>query len=163
MTPEQQAYAMQQVIAGVPQRAIAAELGTSHTSIYRATTNNDEIRAKIEAAKAELAERAYGKAINNIIYAVDNYQVPKDAPNAPDYQLREHGYRASIEIGRSIGILASNTQPAYITQIYNDNRVQISPSIQELISSQMSAFPEDPVDVDADNLIDMQRDNKESL
>lgn len=56
MTPAHEAIVAAQTIQGVPSRAIAAQIGTSHTSVERAR-NRPSVRAYIESEITELMKR----------------------------------------------------------------------------------------------------------
>lgn len=72
------------------------------------------------------------EAYKNISYAIQNYRNEKADP-----QLRSHGYDASKELLRSIGVLESRNVSISVQNITNTQNNIVSPMMQELIQKHL--------------------------
>jgi hypothetical protein len=87
-----------------------------------------------------MADEAFDDAIDNLITMVKTLKTPltKD-PETKQYdywELRKRDYAIDIskDIAKSIGILPSHAESQYITNIFNDNSVNIeSPVISRIL------------------------------
>ena len=121
MTPEQIATAAALTAAGQSRRAVAAQLGTSSSSVQRAKQSAREI---IEQIRDDLIQTTATPAASNIKHAIQAYKA-KDA----DTQLREHGFKASNRMLETIGIYPAHTPSVLVQQIIQGNAVQITPEL----------------------------------
>jgi hypothetical protein len=131
---------------GLSTRQVAARIpDVSHSTVAR-RMRAPEIRAEIDKLHAELMSRSLAQAADNVQHMIDNYKVPgltvvktaRDGSRTEqpqfDEQLREHGFRASMELLRSVGILPSQGTSILVQNIYNDNRTnEIPPEIAQLL------------------------------
>ena len=138
MTPEQTATVAALTAAGLPRRIVAAHLGTSTSSVQRATKSAREIIAQI---RDDLIHSTAAQAADNIKHAVKAYK-DKDS----DTQLREHGYKASTKMLETIGILPSHTPSVLIQQVIQGDAITITP---ELASSIRDGWSAQAIDVDS--------------
>jgi hypothetical protein len=107
---------------GATTRTIEAQVGYDHTTVSRAL-HTPPAKAIIEAIQARIINEAITQGADNIIHAVTSYKsIPPNGEGA-DPQLREHGYKASMELLRSIGILPSHSTSVFIQQIFQGSRV----------------------------------------
>ena len=146
MTPEMIAQAAAQTAAGLPRRQVAANLGTSTSSVQRATKSAKDI---IEAIRDDLINHTARQSADNIKHAITAYR-NKDS----DSQLREHGYKASTRMLETIGIYPSHTPSVLIQQIINDTtNVAATPESLSLLARAMGLRQ---VESTADQVIDCQ-------
>jgi hypothetical protein len=149
MTPQQSAIVIDKTVQGYPCRDIAPIVGLSHTAVNN-HQNKPETQAQIAKIKAQLLDQAAQQSADNIIYAVQGYkQGIRGDDGKIDTQLRDHGYKASVNILQSIGLLPSHTAPTLI-QI-NANNIQLSPQMERFMA--MSAPAGLPPD--AEEIIDL--------
>ena len=156
MTFEQEQKLIELKAAGATGRNIGEEIGLHPSNVSR-NANRPDIKARIEALQERVINEATDQAADNIIHAVSQYrQIPARGGKA-DAQLREHGYRASMEILRGIGILPSHMQSIYIGQIINGSQTVMSPvlfRVLEAMSSQWAGTPEEIVAAQMENVDD---------
>jgi predicted XRE-type DNA-binding protein len=112
---------------GMSQREIGRKIGLKRNAVS-AILNKKDIKEYIQKLTTMLVEEEAGEAYLNLSYAINSYQ-SKDA----DPQLREHGFKASGEVLRSLGILESNKVSVNFTNITNSQTNIVSPVIQDLI------------------------------
>ncbi|MDD5722640.1 MAG: hypothetical protein PHY29_02745 [Syntrophales bacterium] len=133
---------------GYASREVARQTGVSPSTVQR-RLRAPEIRAAVERLHDELMSTSLAEAANNIKHMIHSYQEPglhvikraRDGSTTEmqvfDEQLREHGFRASMEMLRSVGILPSQGTAILIQNIYNDNRTEaIPPEITTLLGRQ---------------------------
>jgi hypothetical protein len=134
---------------GIPGCKIAQSIGVHESTVSRAL-QKPEIQLQIAKIKAQLLDQAAQQSADNIIYAVQGYkQGIRGDDGKIDTQLRDHGYKASVNILQSIGLLPSHTAPTLI-QI-NANNIQLSPQMERFMA--MSAPAGLPPD--AEEIIDL--------
>jgi transcriptional regulator with XRE-family HTH domain len=114
-------------VGGMSQREIGRKIGLKRNAVS-AILNKKDIKEYIQGLTAMLVEEEAGEAYLNLSYAINSYQ-SKDA----DPQLREHGFKASGEVLRSLGVLESNKVSVNFTNITNSQTTIVSPVIQDLI------------------------------
>jgi len=140
----------EQAAMGVPQAKIAEQVGIDQSNVSRAI-NRDEIRQRIEEVQARVYSEFLSTAVSNIGHAITNYQKPgkkikktiKEVTTETeefDEQLREHGYKASVEVLKGAGIFPTQVQSIYITQINQTNITQVPPVIADLLKLREEQF-----------------------
>ena len=98
-----------------------------HESTVSKRLSRPEVKAHLERLQSSLIEKTLHLAVDNIHQVVDGYRT------APDESKKcEHGFKASIRLMESAGLLTSQQQSIYIQQIYNDNRTEIPDIVKEL-------------------------------
>ncbi|HHT9145684.1 MAG TPA: hypothetical protein ACFYD4_08415 [Candidatus Wunengus sp. YC61] len=101
----------------------------------------------VERLHADLINTSLDTSIDNLRHVVKVYQTtPKDDP-----QLREHGYKTSVRIAESVGILPSRTPSTLVQQIYNQSGdITITTELDQL-----SQFLRHQWSVDAPDMVDV--------
>lgn len=120
-----------EIASGKPQGQIALENNLSRKTVNQYASKPD-IRAKIEAIQARLANEAYTAVADNLIGAVKAYKTLKgDTPET--MQRRDHGFKASVKVAESMGILPSHSQSILVQQVFNTQNNFISPNVARLL------------------------------
>jgi ribosomal protein S13 len=118
-------------VNGLSLRQIETQTGIDKDKAWR-RLDKAEVKSLVETMQQRIAAEAYQSATDNIIHAIKSYQI-EGIKNDP--QLREHGYKASVRIAESIGILPSHTPSLILQQI---NQVEIhnylDPAAQNALS-----------------------------
>jgi len=121
MTPQEIEIANHE-IAGIPRAKIGAAVNLSETSVRR-HLDKAEVADYIASAKEQLISQSLPKAVSNINHAINSYQDKES-----DKLLRDHGYKASITIAESVGIL-----PSHAGSINIAGDVVITPVIAQIM------------------------------
>lgn len=139
MTPAQQAIIVEQSIQGASVRDIAPMIQVHPSTVARARLQ-PEAQAQIAKIKAQLLDQAAQQSADNIIHVVQNYKagikevIGYDKEGNPiegvNTQLRDHGYKASVLILQSTGLLP-HTQGPTLVQI--NNNVVLSPALERIM------------------------------
>jgi phage terminase small subunit len=125
---------------------IASKEGVHESTISR-KLSKPEVKAYLEELQARLVSKTLSKAVDNIHEVVEGYKT------APDESKRcEHGFKASLRLMESTGLLTSNQQSIYIQQIYNDNRTEMPEIVKELFN-RVTAAPQTNLLDDAIDII----------
>ena len=106
-----------------------------------------DIKALIEEIQNRVINSAASQAADNIIHAVTQY---RSKGIKKDPQLRDHGYKASVQMMQGMGILPSHTQAQMIININNSGQMVISPDILNILKGLPKAaeLPGDCIDID---------------
>jgi DNA-binding Lrp family transcriptional regulator len=148
-----EAQIIERTAAGESTREIAPHVGVSPATVQR-RLRNPEVRAAIEAVQAQLTEQWLSKSAGNIAHAIEHYrdkaEIVIDGKGKPhiqtDFQLREHGYRASIKVLESVGILASPAPSIFVQQIFNTQVNNFSDAAAQSILDRLSGSFTPPVE-----------------
>jgi hypothetical protein len=121
------------IVQGKSQDEIAATIGMNQCTVSRALKTK-EVNALIEAGFKELSG-SWSKAVSNVKTLVEDYDKPiPEKYGKKELQKKEHGFKASIKLLESMGIVPSNTQPIYIQQNFQqNNNTFISPIVSKAI------------------------------
>lgn len=136
---------------GKTYREISDEVGISAPAIHRRVNKNQEIQRFIEAYHKRLVHRSLPKAVKNVEHAISAYTDPQQKD---DQQLKDHGFKASLEVLKSAGLLPSQSQAFFIQQVFNDNRaVVVTPEVDRVLdlvglSASRVIEEDDPQDID---------------
>ena len=122
---------------------IADTLEVSRSTVQR-VLRDSEVKSIIEDCKKTLVEKAYQKSVENVVHAVENYQnkEEKDENGKIDgqtYQLKEHGFKASVEILKSMGLLSSNAPSFVVNSLNVQNNQYITPVVMKAIKLSLSS------------------------
>ena len=117
--------------------------------VSRKINKNPDIKALIERIQNRVINSAASQAADNIIHAVTSY---KSKGIKKDPQLRDHGYKASVQMMQGMGILPSHTQSQMIININNAGQMVISEDILNILKGLPKAadLPGDVIDIDTD-------------
>ena len=136
---------------------IAKEVGVCRGTVYNAL-GSSEIREKIDRVRNEIAEKAYQKAASNVINAINTYEDDVEEKKRNDkieVMKKQHGFTASMDVLRSIGVLPSNAMAPQITNILNvQNNTIVSPVVERLLNQSLNS-------ISADQVIDCEVDTDE--
>lgn len=141
LTPQDMAIAEARV-SGKSLQEIATPANVHESTISRRLAKT-EVREYIEHLHQDLIASSLGKAVGNIYHAINSYvtgatikMITKDGTtiDITDTQLREHGFKASIKLAESVGILPAQAQTILINNIYNDNRTEMPEAVRELFA-----------------------------
>lgn len=113
---------------GATLQEIASKEGVHESTISR-KLSKPEVKAYLDRLQSNLIEKTLPIAADNIHHCIESYKT-KDQ----DSQAREHGFKASLKVMESAGLLPGNQQSIYIQQIYNDNRTETPDIVRELFS-----------------------------
>lgn len=111
-------------------RQIQTSTGIDHATVHYKLKTKPELKAYIEKLQLVLINKTLSKAVGNIHNVVNNYLKAPD-----DSRKCDHGFKASIRLMESVGLLPGQAQSIYIQQIYNDNRTEMPESIKELFAA----------------------------
>ena len=129
MLNEKEAEIARLSAAGYAGREIGKIVHLDQTTVARKLRRED-VREYLEELQIRLVENTLPVAVNNVTKVIDDYLT------APDDSRRcEHGYRASIRVMESAGLLPAQNQSIYIQQVYNDNKTEIPPAIALLLEN----------------------------
>jgi DNA-binding Lrp family transcriptional regulator len=120
-------------VGGATLMEIAERAGVDESTVSRRLKRED-VAEYMEELKLSLIDSSLGKAHDNVRYVVENYQ------RSTDWQIRDHGYKASMELLRAAGTLPSNAP----TLVVNNNTF-ISPIVNEIIRDYSA--PKDVLDI----------------
>ena len=131
LTPQDIAIATQRAAGATLRQIEASGIGVSDATASR-RLSRPELRDLVEQIQQRTIAQALPQAADNITHAISSYRAPRTVqatlpdgstdiiPNPDvDAQLREHGYKASLEILRATGILPSHTPSVLIQQIFH--------------------------------------------
>jgi predicted transcriptional regulator len=126
-------YLSQLAIEGHSQAAIADKMGISSATVSR-TLSDDNIKAKIAYCRNEIVEKAYDKSVDNVVQVIQDYN--NKATDKDGLMRKEHGFRASMRMLESMGLIESRTSPSFIQNILiQNNQTVVSPLVDQVISS----------------------------
>ena len=136
VTKGEELYITQQTILDKPVKVIAEEIGKHPATIARILSKSD-IKAQVEHYRNKIAQEAYGHSAENVIQVVQDYKKPAKSKDA--MMRREHGFKSSLRILESMGILESRSQPAFVQQIFNTQvNNLVSPVVDRLLEQSIA-------------------------
>jgi transcriptional regulator with XRE-family HTH domain len=111
---------------GLSQTEIAERTKLSQPTVSR-LLSDERAREIIEACRAKLATEAYLQAAENLSRVINEYSEPVSLDEngkmrADMQQRREHGYKASIKVLESVGILPSHAPAQFVANIPQINQ-----------------------------------------
>ena len=127
-SPPTKAEVIKRLATGESQSSVAGEFGLHRSQVSRFAKRED-IKPFIEREQMKLVE-AVPDAVENV------KELVRDMKNIPpkETKRRELAYKASNDLLKAVGIMPAQTQAPLIKNIYNDNRLIISPIVMELLS-----------------------------
>lgn len=129
-------YMTQLAAEGLDQTAIAEKLGVHPATVSR-NMSKETIKAKIEYCKALIVEKAYEASVNNIVDVIENYKSKvADKDDKDGLMRREHGFKASLRVAESMGLIESRSQAGFTANVLIQNNTQniISPLVDKALS-----------------------------
>jgi hypothetical protein len=125
---------------GLSQRATARELGLkTHTTVNDRLKKKPKLQELIRTVQESVINEGLELAKENIVHAIQNYKKPQtleiEGKKVFDWQLREHGFKASQAVLQSAGVLSGPGIAVQINNIYNDNRQEIPEVILEYLKN----------------------------
>lgn len=124
----------QMVIDGMSAKDIAPQMGCSEATIYRVIADKD-VKARINHCRALIAEQAYTEAANNVIQVIKDYKSPANGEDRASLQAKDHGFKASVKVLESMGLLASQSPSLFVQQIYNTQvNNMVSPLVDQALA-----------------------------
>jgi len=98
-----------------------------------------DVRQFIEEITKSLALNEGMTAYKNVAHAIDSYQKKStnDLNKEDRIQLREHGYKASVRVLESLGVLESQKTSISIQNITNTQNNVVSPMMADLIKKHL--------------------------
>lgn len=117
-------------IGGKKTKEISLKYGLSEQRV-NAILKNENIADFIEEVTKAITLKEGLEAYKNISYAIQNYRT------TDDQQLRSHGFQASMDLMKSIGVLESRNVSISIQNIQNTQNNVVSPMMQELIQKHL--------------------------
>ena len=121
------------IAGGESQTAIARATGVSQSTISRVTKRED-VKALIDAETLNLLG-ALPDAVENVKDLVREKNIPKD-----ETKRLELRYKASVDVLKVGGLMPTPIQSLAIQNIYNDNRMQLSPVVLALLEKHGQVF-----------------------
>lgn len=144
MDPCTSLHMQQLAIEGKSQTEIAAILSVDPSTVSR-NLSDESIKAKIAYCRNELVAKAYSKSVDNVVKVIEDYQTP--AANKDELVRREHGFKASLRVMESMGLIESRTQPAFVQNILVQNNNQyISPLTEKALSQALTVVDAEIID-----------------
>jgi len=117
--------------AGFDVNEIARATGVNRRTVAD-YANKPDIKAKIEAVQARLANEAYEQVATNLVEAVKDVRRLEE-PDPVSMQRRDQGFKASVKIAESMGILPSHSQSILVQQVFNTQVNHITPNVARLL------------------------------
>ena len=131
---------------GATLQEIASKEGVHESTISR-KLSRPEVKAYLDRLQSNLIEKTLPIAADNIHRCIESYKT-KDKE---DSQAREHGFKASLKVMESAGLLPGNQQSIYIQQVYNDNRSEMPDIVKDLFNrvtgSSKANLLNEPIDI----------------
>ena len=132
------------LIEGHTVAAVASAMDKNPMTIYR-LMSDDQIKQKIEYCRNELVNKAFAKSVDNVVRTIEDYQSP--AADKDGLMRREHGFKASLRVMESMGLIESRTQPAFVQNILVQNNNQyISALTERALSHAMTSVDAEIID-----------------
>ena len=120
---------VKRLAVGEKPKRIAKDVGLSHSQGYRFASKED-IKALIGQEQKKLVE-AVPDAVETVKELVREMKtIPKK-----DTTRRELSYKASLYALKAVGIMPSPIQSQFITNIYQENNVTLSPVLLALLEA----------------------------
>jgi len=155
-TPEDVAEIVTGIAAKIPYRQIASKIGCSAATVC-CTAKKPEVKELIEQAQKRLLSETLETATCNIIGLVNDYDKPPVSPENEDKEVvdynkqrKDHGFRATIKILESAGMLPSHAPSLHVQNIYNQTTIQLTPLVQGILDKFAGSIQEPPDVVDVD-------------
>jgi hypothetical protein len=129
------------VLQGKTDLQIAKEAQIDRSTVNRHRNKSVEVNALIEAGFKELSG-SWSKAVKNVKVLVDDYDnpMPKEY-SKKDLQKKEHGFKATMSLVESMGLVPSHSQPVYIQHIMvQQNNQFVSPVISRAIDQAINSI-----------------------
>lgn len=138
-------YVAEGIAAGKTQTEIAKELGVYSTSVNHRIARKPALKELIKKIQENILDEGITQAKDNIIHAITNYKKPQileieegeNKKKVFDWQLREHGFKASLKVLESAGVVSGTGMSVQINNIYNDNRQEIPEVITEWLKGKL--------------------------
>jgi hypothetical protein len=153
---EQIAAALPDLITGqLSQSGLARQLGVHPSTVNRAM-QRDNIQQLIKDAQVKLLTESLDNAVQNQqdkirLSTKIIAQVDKDQPTHPLARtMLELGDRAEQGLLQATGIHQAHTQSIAITNILIDNRTELSPVVESMLSARLGSVIQDAIDADFD-------------
>jgi hypothetical protein len=122
---------------------IGREVGLKRSRVGDILRRGD-IKEFIEEVTKQITFVEGVTAYDNIAHAIDRYRKEGKETDAkgklipPDFQIRDHGFRASMDLMKSLGVLQSDRLSVSITNISNTQNNVVTPMVAELIRKHFS-------------------------
>lgn len=107
--PHLKARIIEGLASGETRAALAREVGLSRSAVSR-FARKEEVQSLVEGLREELITKCLMKTFQNIQFAIDSYQ------STTDPQLKQHGFKASLEVMRGAGLLPGQGGNIYVHQ-----------------------------------------------
>jgi hypothetical protein len=140
MTPEQIQTVVNLRATNTGYGTIEAETGIPHSVAHR-LAQKDEINQMIKEAQTRLIKNGLGIAIDNQIKKIAlSSKITDQIGNAEELsagsiKALELGHDAEKQILQSVGIHNAHTQSITLNQILVDNRSELSPAVESLLTA----------------------------
>jgi hypothetical protein len=128
--------------AGGSLRDIGLSLDT-HKMVPSRALEKPSVRAIVDYCHEQLLQHAYKQSVQNVIGVIKEYETPagtgKDGKvDGATFQRKEHGFRASMKMLESIGLLPSGSNQSITIQQFNTSNVtNVSPVVDAALRSTM--------------------------
>ncbi len=130
-TPHIKQEVIRRLATGESQKSIGRWVGLDGSQVSRFSRRED-IRSLIEQEQMRLVE-AVPDAVENVKGFVREMKtIPKK-----DTKRRELSYKASVDTLKAVGIMPTPVQSQVIANIYNDNRMILSPAVKAIIDEHL--------------------------
>jgi len=137
---------IKQIAVGVPQKEIAKQVGLDRSQISR-FSNRKDIKPFIEHEQLRLVE-VVPDAVENVKNLVRGM---KDIPEGEN-KRRELSYKATSDVLKSVGLLATPVHSQTLVNIYNNNSdIHFAPEVMEILKRHLHENIPDGEIIDQDN------------
>lgn len=129
--------------AGLSCRELGKRYDLSKQTISDICARGD-IKQFIEEITTSLALNEGMTAYQNVAHCINAYQKKKtnELPKEDRIQLKDHGFKASVKVLESLGVLESQKTSISIQNITNTQNNVVSPMMSDLIKKHLGLGPE---------------------
>ena len=151
-------------VQGLTLQEISSPRGL-HESTISKKLSKPELQNYLDKLQIELINNTLPIAAENIHHAINKYKsgatikaLTKDGQEIelPDSQLRDHGFKASLRVLESTGLLNSHAPSVIFQQIINDNSQHIH--LEEASKTALSHLG--VIDIDPETVVQCDNDKK---
>ncbi len=139
---------------GKSPQAIANGLGIPREDVATALRTKP-VKALMKELKDRLIYTSLPKAVSNVEEVIQDFSNPVELdidlkPRSDSLQKKDMGFKASMKLMESAGLITSSQAPVYITNI--NNSVNITPIINNLLDNELKSVMKPAIDASFETL-----------
>ena len=135
MTLEQEAKLIELRAMGLSVQYSADQAGLPKTTALRALSR-DDIKSRVQDLQERTITHLSDDSFNNIQFVIQSYQPAFALAKGDDrfYQLRDHGFKASMKVMETIGAFPASTPSVFIQNIFSQSLNVLPQVITDILS-----------------------------